>query len=321
MAKGVTKDEVRLGRYLRVSFHRTLRIPDDGRAYPLPPSFGRFPVRRVRDFAAAAPPGWRERDGVFIPLYQREALWLGFDGPSWHPTALQVGVGGVNAVSGGPWDEGLSIGPQNYVVCPDQPWLDGINAGDGVVRQFVAMPLGLGYTVEEQLTGLAGTGGIQLRAFEAKPGRFPAQPPRRGSTLRPGAKVAAAGPMGLGAGGRMRQRIYPDPYGLDTWSSPAAVTVFIHVLNGEQFRQTIGGPPPPTPISAKTYTERGFPWFELYDEDKGTVGGIETLHRVKTVREMDEAAGPPAPEDTVEIPPGQVHGIPRKGEDHPEAEI
>jgi hypothetical protein len=36
------------------------------------------------------------------------------------------------------------------VVCPDQPWLDGINAGDGYIRQFVAMPLGMGYTAKSR---------------------------------------------------------------------------------------------------------------------------------------------------------------------------
>ena len=41
-----------------------------------------------------------------------------------------------------------TIKDQNYCVLPKQPWLDGINYGDGYIRQFVAMPLGKGYTVE-----------------------------------------------------------------------------------------------------------------------------------------------------------------------------
>lgn len=32
---------------VEVSFHRTLRLPDDGRDYPLPPTLGRFPVARI----------------------------------------------------------------------------------------------------------------------------------------------------------------------------------------------------------------------------------------------------------------------------------
>ena len=33
----------------RISFQRTLRIPDDGRDYPLPPGLGCFPLRHVDD--------------------------------------------------------------------------------------------------------------------------------------------------------------------------------------------------------------------------------------------------------------------------------
>ncbi|MGH9227016.1 MAG: hypothetical protein ACRD2W_25295, partial [Acidimicrobiales bacterium] len=98
-----------------------------------------------------------------IPLRQGEALWLAFGGEDWHPNAVQVAVGGVNAVSGQPFEAGLSDDPQNYLVTPEQPWLDGIKTGDGVVRQLVAAPLGSGVTVEGQVTGEESTGGIQLR--------------------------------------------------------------------------------------------------------------------------------------------------------------
>ena len=30
---------------LRIDFQRTLRIPDDGKDYPLPPGLGRFPIK------------------------------------------------------------------------------------------------------------------------------------------------------------------------------------------------------------------------------------------------------------------------------------
>ena len=36
---------------LRIDFQRTLRIPDDGRDYALPPGLGRFPLRHIDDFA------------------------------------------------------------------------------------------------------------------------------------------------------------------------------------------------------------------------------------------------------------------------------
>lgn len=132
-----------IGRHLSVTFQRTLRIPDDGGSYPLPPGLGSFPIRRVEDYAERVPASWRAHGGVFLPMYQREAMWLSFQA-HWPPVALKLGVGNVNAISGARWTDALDTADQDYLVCPDQPWLDGINSGDGTIRQFVAMPLGHG---------------------------------------------------------------------------------------------------------------------------------------------------------------------------------
>jgi hypothetical protein len=51
---------------------------------------------------------------------------------------------------------------QDYIVVPDQPWLDGIVVESGQVRQFVAMPVGTGHSVEAQTTGEETTAGIQF---------------------------------------------------------------------------------------------------------------------------------------------------------------
>src|SRR5262245_15578796 len=173
-----------------------------------------FPILEVASLSSRVP-GWSPND-LLIPIYQREALWLGFDGPDWRPHAVKVGTGKINAVSGEPWDSGLHDNPQDYLVCPPQPWLDGINAGENEIRQFVAMPLGQGYTVEAQLAGAEEHGGIQLLVFQSKPGRFPDQPPPRPASRDIDmAPQSAVMEMGLGAGGRMKQKIYPCPYGLD----------------------------------------------------------------------------------------------------------
>jgi len=177
----VVHDTLHIGN-VAVSLHRTLRIPDDGRTYPLPPSLGRFPVRRVADYAERVPAAWREHGGVFLPMYQREAMWLSFSGAHWRPNALKLAVGKVNALSGKTWTDELQqgrlgAGGEDYMVVPGQPWLDGINAGSGFIKQFVAMPLGMGYTVEGQVTGKEEHGAVQLCVYEPKPGRFPDQPP------------------------------------------------------------------------------------------------------------------------------------------------
>ena len=103
--------------------------------------------------------------GVVLPMYQREALWLSFSALT--DCAVKIGVGGVNALTGEALREGLTCpsGKQAYVACPQQPWLDGVCLEKGVVRQFVAMPLGQGYSVEHQVTGKETHGGLQIEVF------------------------------------------------------------------------------------------------------------------------------------------------------------
>jgi hypothetical protein len=226
-------------------------------------------------------------------MYQREALWLGFEGANWKPNAVKVAVGTINAVSGRGWDEALHDDLQDYLICPDQPWLDGINAGDGFIRQFIAMPLGHGYTVEAQLTGAEVFGGIQIVIYEPKPGKFPDLPPERESEyelpLPPATHSIQA--MGLAVGGMIRQRVHPDPYGIDTWDLQNYGQAFVYIVNSEQYRELTGLEPPATPISTRTYIENGLPWFDLYDEARGDLAAAKRLAPLKTIGEIDAARG------------------------------
>jgi len=155
----VKHDNISFGDGLALNFQRTLRVPDDGKTYPLPTGLGPFPICQVKDYPKRVPEGWLEHGGVFIPMYQSETLWISFQDRYWKPNAVKVAVGKVNAVSAKPWEQKLLPGENDYLVCPPQPWLDGINAGEGYIRQFVAMPLGMGYTVEAQVTGEEKFGG------------------------------------------------------------------------------------------------------------------------------------------------------------------
>jgi hypothetical protein len=290
----VSNDSIRIGRHFEVSFQRTLRIPEDGREYPLPPGLGRFPIRRVADYAHRVPESWRIHGGVFIPMYQREALWLAFHAAHWRPNAVKIGIGKVNAISGKPWDQELRRQKEDYVVVPDQPWLDGINAGKGVVRQFVAMPLGMGYTVEGQLTGKEEFGGIQIIAYDPKPGRFPDKEPaheRRGDVMYCLSAPCCVSEMGIAAGGRLTQKIYPDEYGIETWDQENFGRVYVHIVNSMMYRQITGEEAPPTPVTAKEYAACGLPWFALYDEGKGDIAAAAELGAVKGVKAMDEQKG------------------------------
>ena len=299
-------DRVQIGERFAVSFHRTLRVPDDGRSYPLPPGLGRLPIHRVADFSSRVPEAWRDPNAVFIPLYQREALWIGFDAAAWKPIAVKIGVGGVNAVTGAAWDDCLRAKPQDYLVSPPQAWLDGIITGEGSVHQFVAMPLGMGYTLEAQMTQAESVGGIQIVVFEPRPDRFPDRAPDK----PPGPPEMLREPaMGLGVGGQIRQKLYADPYGVDTWDPDNRGSLNVHLVNSDQYQELTGESPLPTPIDARTYAAHGLPWFELYDEGLPHLPPAAPLIRVKTIRELDTLSGlePGSDEQSFDVPERQIH--------------
>ncbi|HEY7545931.1 MAG TPA: hypothetical protein VID27_13650, partial [Blastocatellia bacterium] len=197
-----------------------------------------------------------------------------------------------------------------------QPWLDGINAGEGYIKQFVAMPLGMGYTVEAQMTGEETFGGVQIIVYEPRPGRFPDEPPVVNTgALRSLAVAECAMPMapagaemGLAAGGRMEQKIYPDPHGIDTWDDNNYGRVYVHIVNSLAYREITGLEPPLTPVTAKTYSEYGLPWFDLYDEKMGDIKAPDAFKQIKSVKEMDKEKGfaPQQDDDTVNVPEDKI---------------
>ncbi|OBI49809.1 hypothetical protein A5707_16345 [Mycobacterium kyorinense] len=286
----IVRDQLVLGP-VTVNFQRTLRIPETG-LHPLPPGLGRFPLRRVADYPDTAPAEWLSRGGVMLPIYQREAMWLSFNASE--PTALQVGTGKVCAVSGLPWIEHLVKDPQNYVALPRQPWLDGINAGDGFIRQFVAVPLGSGATVEGQVTGEETHGGVQLRAVglteQALAAWHAAQAARTaccdGPVTDGGPLLAPSASMGLGASGRMRQEVYADDRQLGDYDESGARRVFVHLCSAAQWTAITGEVPPPTPADRDAYVEAGLPWFDYYDADAQDLAAAQDLAKVKSVGDV-----------------------------------
>ena len=149
---------------MEISFQRTLRIPDNGEDHFLPPGLGDFPLRHVDDFAERVPAKWLERGGIMLPMYQSEALWLSFTALAGYPFAVKIAAGKINAVSGDPWQDRMRRRPdQDYLVLPDQPWLDGFSVEKGIVRQFVAMPLGSGYSANDLIKHVFDQGRTQER--------------------------------------------------------------------------------------------------------------------------------------------------------------
>jgi hypothetical protein len=274
---------------LTIEFQRTLRIPDNDRTHRLPPGLGRFPLRHVDDGTAKVPPAWIARGGVMLPMYQAEAMWISFE-PEYdrrrdaaYPFAVAIAAGKINAVTGQQWTNLIHAHPQDYAVAPRQPWLDGFCVEKDVIRQFVAMPLGRGYTAEEQITGEAEHGGVQIMVFpmlaEHFERRFPVIERRfimeelaapHGMPMMSSASLGKS--MGLGAGGRMKQEIYKDPFGFDEWSQTTRARCFVHIANSEVWRECTGEAPPTKPPTAAEYTKAGLPWFDYYDEGPAVAG-------------------------------------------------
>jgi hypothetical protein len=300
---------------LSIEFQRTLRIPDDGKDYPLPPGLGQFPMKHVDDFAEKVPSLWLEHGGVMLPMYQSEALWLNFDsGYLWdhetsYPFAIKVATGKINAVTGDDWSDGLKRKPQDYMVSTEQPWLDGYCVEKGFIRQFVAMPLGSGYSAEEQITGAADHGGIQIVVYPMKRKIFEKRFPKierkyqkdldRICEIAPMMPMdAGAADMGLAPGGRMRQEIYEDPFKLSDWDLDQKSRCFMHLANSLVWRAITGDTPPSVPFTAKEYNDHGLPWFDYYSDNSTALKGSGKLKKLKSVAEMGKEKGDnPLPEN------------------------
>ncbi len=283
---------------LTIELQRTLRIPDhDEGLYGLPPGLGRFPLRHLDDYAGRIPAAQLRRGGVITPMYQAEALWIAFESSADYPFAVKVAAGKVCAISGGGWMGHLNTDPQDYLAAPDQPWLDGFCVEEGVVRQFVAMPLGQGYTAEEQLTGEAQHGGLQLMVFPMKADRYEDQYEEHERGMVMSAPPPPAADMGLAPGGRMRQQIYADDYGLDAWDQRRSSRCFVTIANSRQWLSITGERPPTEPPSARAYTEAGLPWFDYYAGDAAALAGADKLHGLASVAQTAAAAGDAPPPD------------------------
>ncbi|KIJ09948.1 hypothetical protein PAXINDRAFT_172288 [Paxillus involutus ATCC 200175] len=129
-------------------FHRTIRVPDNDKTHALPPDMGTFKLFNVGAASATLPESVLAKGGAFISMYQREAIWMSFKVRNWsHPLAVKISVGGVNALTGLPQNVSAK-GKQDYLPI-----------------EFVAMPLGKGYTVEGQVTGAENVGGVQIDVF------------------------------------------------------------------------------------------------------------------------------------------------------------
>ncbi|KAG9004744.1 hypothetical protein FRB94_002166 [Tulasnella sp. JGI-2019a] len=265
---------------------------------------------------------------------------------------------------------------QDYVVVPDQPWLDGFVSSDSEVRQFVAKPLDTGETVESQVTGSDKLGGLQLELTPSFETNFTAvtgadyrlldgldtpqivglsigtqvtlegkatcshrmcrtlgdlmsllgtgidpngvtldmylqnASPRSdqrqfielkdnrtlsdynigpNSTLYLILRLRGGGypikMLGLGAGGKIKQKINKDTQDPQIWDLESTTLINIQILNSLDFSHVTGYQAPPTPITPGMYRDQGVPWFKLYDDHvpaANTKAGQKVFERLES---------------------------------------
>jgi hypothetical protein len=57
----------------------------------------------------------------------------------------------------------------------------------------------------------------------------------------------------------------------------------VHIVDSTMYERITGDAPPPSPVSARMYTEYRLPCFALYDEDEEDIAPPSVLAKVKSV--------------------------------------
>lgn len=283
---------------LRVNFQRTPLVPDD-ELNDLPPGLERFELEHVEDYEGRIPQKWLEHGGLMLPMYQAEAMWISFWSPSFYPFAVRIAAGKICAVTGDEWKPGLVKGTrvddgkeqnlQNYLPVPAQHWIDGFCVEKGLIRQFVAARLGEGQTAEEQLTGKAEFGGIQIQVYPLKKEKKQAEDLKAALDLTTFySKVVTDSPpeMGLGAGGRIPQGIYKDRREVSDYDTTQSARAYVHLVNSADWSRITGLPMPREPVSGDDLIMGRRPWFD-YDSEESAVSGSNRLAGLKPVEVTD----------------------------------
>lgn len=252
---------------LDVTLMRTERLPEGDTVQCIRRSLSlqgvpRFPLEHTEDYADKLPPEWVKHKGLLMPMYEDEALCLRLESCFEYPFAVKVAAGKICAVCGFPWIQGLQQGVrrqpdnrimtlQNYLVVPGQRWLDGFyeSPESDTVRQFVAEPLGRGRSVEEERTGRAQYGGLQIEVFPLRGDLWETILEEKARQMQennvPRAPVHMRMPSyGLAAGARLSQGVLQDKHSLNDYDLGHSSRVFIHLMHPDDWTSLTGRPIP-----------------------------------------------------------------------------
>lgn len=153
------------------------------------------------------------------------------------------------------------------------------------------MPLGSGYSAEEQITGSAEHGGLQIAVYPMKREVFERRFPKSLEDESCLSLCIEEDDLGLAPGGRMRQEIYEDPYERQDWHDTKSSRCFVHLCNSMVWQSITGSAPPHPTLTAKNYTQAGLPWFDYYDDSQAALAGLAILAKLKSVTQKSFAKG------------------------------
>lgn len=205
-----------------------------------PSSFGALPLAEMDD-------------AVVVPVASEEAFWLGFEVPPSHPPlCLRISVFNkitVDATTGEPWCDALQSVPQNYLVCPPQPAINGVRDKTGIFKCFareVHNPEC--YYACRSLTihaiKLTMSAHWQIRT--------------RSAALEPQRNEMAVGPISHVNATRGGSVIHADPIGLSAWDIGNATLTHV-ILASFDFFKGITGTLPRSLMETEGYKPRLLP--------------------------------------------------------------
>jgi hypothetical protein len=100
-------------------------------------------------------------------------------------------------------------------------------------------------------------------------------PPTKARALGAGLKFTE---MAIGRGGKVIQKIYPDPHGLDVWQAEPSATLAIYLVNARLFAQ-ITGQKVPEPVGHDVYQGH---WFGMNDSQQADIAGTQKFSGLKS---------------------------------------
>ena len=304
--------EVHAEARLSIAVQRTLRVPDDQTTFGLPPGLGRFHLTnagRLRGRHA----DWSESD-TLLPMWQAEAAWFRFTSPTDYPFLVRMSVGGIDAITGEDFAQTVDFDAEDYFEVPEQPWLDGFRVDERSVRQFVAMPLGSGYTAAEQLVG-SDDGAIRIQVTPLRASTWKERLAARRATPEPPADLGTLNfcpaptsdsAMGLGAGGSITQSIASPLEPRENWAVGDTVEATLRIVNSDAWHDLTGSAPHHAPPTITEYQRYGYPWFEWYDDSLARRGASK-LSGVKTIKEIGDGLGQTPLPDNPSFDPPEPH--------------